>query len=103
MVIGAIIIGVLICASVILTAFVGRNSSCDFDTGMIMGGIIATLMVIEVYLLADIIGEPKPSALDVYRGNTELEIQSVNGTPIDSVVVFKNKNNYGTQNKFRNK
>ena len=25
----------------------------------------------------------------VYRGNTELEITSVNGTPIDTVVIFK--------------
>ena len=83
--------GILICVSVILTAFKGRNSRCDFDIGVIMGGVIATLMTIEVYLLADIIGEPKPSALDVYRGNTELEITSVNGTPIDSVVVFKEK------------
>lgn len=90
MIIGAIIIGILICVSVICTAFEGRNSSCDFDTGVIMGGGIAILMTIEVYLLADIIGEPKPSAIDVYRGNTELEITSVNGTPIDSVVVFKN-------------
>lgn len=91
MVIGAIIIGILICVSVILTAFVDRNSSYDFDTGMIIGGGIATLMTIEVYLLANIIGEQKPSAIDVYRVNTELEITSVNGTPIDSVVVFKEK------------
>ena len=86
-----IIIGILLCVSVILTAFKGRNSSCDFDTGVIMGGIIAILMTIEVGLLADIIGEPKPSALDVYRGNTELEITSVNGVPTDTVVVFKEK------------
>lgn len=91
MIIDAIILGILICVSVILTALVGRNISCDFDTGVIMGGSIATLMTIEVYLLADIIGEPKPSAIDVYRGNTELEITSVNGTPIDTVVVFKEK------------
>ena len=82
--------GILICVSVILTAFKGRNSSCDFDTGVIMGGIIAILMTIEVVLLADIIGEQKPSAIDVYRGNTELEITSVNGVPTDTVVVFKN-------------
>ena len=91
MIILAIIVGILICVLVILTAFVGRNSSYDFDTGVIMGGSIAILMTTEVYLLADIIGEPKPSAIDVYRGNTELEITSVNGTPIDSVVVFKEK------------
>ena len=87
--IGVIIVGILICVSVILTAFVGRNSSCDFDNGVIMGGSIAMLMTIEVYLLADIIGDTKPSAIDVYRGNTELEITSVNGVPTDSVVVFK--------------
>ena len=63
-----IIIGILLCVSVILTAFKGRNSSCDFDTGVIMGGGMAILMTIEVYLLADIIGKPKPSALDVYQG-----------------------------------
>ena len=89
--IGVILIGILICVLVILTAFVGRISSCDFDTGVIMGGGIAILMTIEVYLLADIIGKPKPSALDVYRGNTELEITSVNGVPTDSVAVFKEK------------
>ena len=89
--IGVIIVGILICVLVILTAFVGRNSSCDFDNGVIMGGSIAMLMTIEVYLLADIIGKPKPSALDVYRGNTELEITSVNGVPTDTVVLFKEK------------
>ena len=86
-----ILMGILICGFVILAAILGRNSRCDFDTGVIMGGVIATLMTIEVYLLADIIGEPKPSAIDVYRGNTELEITSVNGVPTDTVVVFKGK------------
>ena len=91
MVIDAIILGIFICVSVILTALKGRNSSCDFDNGVIMGGFAAILMTIEVVLLADIIGKPEPSALDVYRGNTELEITSVNGMPIDTVVVFKEK------------
>ena len=91
MIIGAIIAGVLICILVIISLYISKSSTEDYDIGIIIGGIIATLMVIEVYLLADIIGEPKPSAIDVYRGNTELEITSVNGTQIDSVVVFKEK------------
>jgi hypothetical protein len=33
--------------------------------------------------------QPKPTALDVYRGLTELEITSDNGVPQDTVVVFK--------------
>ena len=89
--IGVIIVGILILVSVIWTAFEGRNSSCDFNIGVPMGIAIGTLMTIEFCLLADIMGKPKPSAIDVYRGNTELEITSVNGTPIDSVVVFKEK------------
>lgn len=31
-----------------------------------------------------------PTAIDVYRGKTELEITSVNGVPRDTVVVWKN-------------
>lgn len=89
MIIGAIIVGILICILIILSFRISNNSTEDFDIGIIIGGIITTLMVTEVSLLTDIIGEPKPSAIDVYRGNTELEITSVNGTPIDTVVVFK--------------
>ena len=33
----------------------------------------------------------KPSALDVYKGNTTLEITYKDGIPVDSVVVFKDK------------
>lgn len=32
-----------------------------------------------------------PSALDVYRGKTELRITSVNGVPTDTIVVYKYK------------
>ena len=91
MIIGAIIVGILIGILIILSFHISNDSTEDFDIGFIIGCIMTILMVIEVYLLSNIIGEPKPSALDVYRGNTELEITSVNGTPIDSVVVFKEK------------
>lgn len=90
MVIGAIIAGILICILIILSFHISNNSTEDFDIGFIIGGIITILVIIEVYLLSNIIGKPTPSAIDVYRGNTELEITSVNGTPIDTVVVFKN-------------
>lgn len=90
MIIGAIIVGILICILIILSFHISNNSTEDFDIGVIIGGIITILVIIEVYLLSNIIGKPTPSALDVYRGNTELEITSVNGTPIDTVVVYKN-------------
>ena len=54
-----IIVGILICISVILTALVGRNSSCDFNMGVPMGIAIGTLMTIELCLLDDIMGMNK--------------------------------------------
>lgn len=88
MVTGAIIVGIVIFALMIYGFYLSEDGS-DFDTGVSIGMIMAILIFIEAVLLGSIIEEPTPSALDVYRGNTELEITSVNGTPIDTVVVFK--------------
>jgi hypothetical protein len=85
----AIILGVYIFALIIFVLRLGNNSVVDFNIGVFFGAIITILIIIEIGLVANIIEEPTPSALDVYRGNTELEITSVNGTPIDTVVVFK--------------
>ena len=90
MVIGATLVGVFILGLIIFAFCISENKNGDFDTGVSIGVIIALLFAIEMNLVSDIIAKPKPSALDVYRGNTELEITSVNGTPIDTVVVFKN-------------
>ena len=91
MIIGAIILGILICILIILSFHISNNSTEDFDIGVIIGCFMTILVIIEVYLLSNIIGKPTPSALEVYRGNTELEITSVNGVPTDSVAVFKEK------------
>lgn len=88
MVTGAIIVGIVIFALIILWDYASDNGG-SFETGSWLGVIISILFVMEVILVSNIIKEPTPSALDVYRGNTELEITSVNGTPIDTVVVFK--------------
>jgi uncharacterized membrane protein len=50
---------------------------------------------IGAYLLSSGImiheGSCKPTAIDVYQGKTTLEITYKDGVPVDSVVVFKNK------------
>ena len=89
--IGVVIIGILICALVIFSLYMNDNSTNDFYKGLWIVIIIMILIIFEVNLLSNIIGKPTPSALDVYRGNTELEITYVNETPIDTVVVFKKK------------
>ena len=92
MIIGAIIVVVLIFALIILCSYISDRCDGSFDAGVFIGAVTMILMVIEICLVSIITEKPTPSALDVYRGNTELEITSVNGTPIDTVVVFKNKN-----------
>ena len=91
MIIGAVIVGILICILIILSFRISNNSTEDFDIGFIIGGIIATLMVIEVNLLSNIIGKPTPSAIDVYQGKTTIEYTIRGGVKVDSVVVFKEK------------
>ena len=91
MIIGAIIVGVFIVALMFLATYIDERYGGNFDAGIFIGVFITILVVIEICLVAEIIGKPTPSALDVYRGNTELEITSINGTPIDTVVVFKKR------------
>ena len=73
----------------VLWAFFRERGGSSFDTGVFIGVVIMTLVIIEICIISNIIEKPRPSAIDVYRGNTELEITSVNGTPIDTIVVFK--------------
>ena len=47
--------------------------------------------IFGILLLNYIAQEIKPSAIDVYRGKTTLEITYKDGIPTDTVVVFKEK------------
>lgn len=89
MIIGAIIVGISILALITLGLYIGKRCDDNFDVGVFLGMILAVLIIVETTLVAGIIYGPRPSALDVYRGNTELEITSINGIPTDTVVVFK--------------
>lgn len=67
--------------------------SCTSD-GLqgLAGQVYAWCIVAAIFIADENISEPTPTALDVYRGNTELKITSVNGVPTDTVVVFKSTN-----------
>ena len=64
---------------------VGTDKDKDWNIwiyilGLISGGV--TLLGIFSY---------EPTAMDVYKGKTELKITYKGDVPVDSVVVFKNK------------
>ena len=58
-------------------------------------GLAFLLGIIGAYILSGGImmyqESYKPTAMDVYKGKTTLEITYKDGVPVDSVVVFKNK------------
>ena len=89
MIIGAIIVGLLIFILYILAVLDSNRYGDRFDAGVFKGAMITSLIFLETLLIITIAEEPTPSALDVYRGNTELEITSVNGISTDTIVVFK--------------
>ena len=63
-----------------------------WQSGGSTSGVIAVLLLSISSGLFVNYNNNQPSALDVYRGNTTLEITSVNGVPKDTTVIFKNKN-----------
>lgn len=71
----------------IVICFLGDDDSITFLGVMICicGGVLLGFSVAEIKQ------EKVPTAIDVYRGKTTLEITYKDSIAIDSVVVFKNK------------
>ena len=82
----------ILAITLLIMVFIGITlSSCsDFIGGTTYG--IATLTVCIITFVPAVfitIQLRNPTAIDVYRGRTVLEITYRNGVPIDSAVVFK--------------
>lgn len=62
------------------------------DNDKFMGFItISSTVLVSITLMVALYLKEKPKAIDVYRGNTTLEITYKDRMPIDSTVVWKNK------------
>ena len=67
-----------------------NNYDCIIPTGIICGGIT---LILGIFVIVDSYSGPNPKAIDVYRGNTELQITQkvVNNVVVsqDTTVVWK--------------
>lgn len=61
--------------------------NCPIDD--LIGNMILSIIIGALLLGITISMGNEPRAIDVYRGNTELEIHSINNIPQDTVVVWK--------------
>lgn len=96
MIIAAIILGLIIIGLIVLINFLSSRNYDDFDDGFRLGVALIIFCAIEIGIVSDIIGEPKPTPMDVYQGKTTLEYTIRDGEVIDSVVIFKD-NVYGNK------
>lgn len=66
-----------------------------YDSGngnWLVSGIFTFILFILISIIAYNIDDAnKPTAIDVYKGNTTLEITYRDSIPIDTIVVYKNK------------
>ena len=91
-----VIVGLVIGVFLILCLQWNREKE-TYGFGMLCGGFMVALCFIETICICEIIDEPCPNAMDVYRGKTTLKYEVVDGVKVDSVVVFK-ENHYERQN-----
>lgn len=76
---------VVIIAGVMATKLANYKNSYSIICLILM----IILCCINAYCVAIIVNQP--TAIDVYKGKTELQITYKGTIPVDSVVVFKNK------------
>ena len=70
---------------------IGVTIVCRISNGKPIGLIALILLLFSFVLFIECISKETPTAIDVYRGNTTLEITSINGVSTDTVVIFKKK------------
>ena len=81
------IIGVIISVGVMVFFAFLDNDSVEY---LIWGGICIMALFASLCVIVESIA-PSPTALDVYRGKTTLEITYRDSVAVDSVVVYKMK------------
>ena len=81
------IIGIIISVGVMVFFAFLDNDSVEY---LMWGGICIMGLFASLYVIVESIA-PSPTALDVYRGKTTLEITYRDSVAVDSVVVYKMK------------
>jgi hypothetical protein len=67
-----------------------NDSKLKYFKGFVVGLLVGTAIVMASVFIT-MFTSPIPTAIDVYRGKTDLEITYRNGEIVDSTVVFKNE------------
>ena len=75
--------------AVLLSLAIANNDSCSNFIIGVFEGVVSLVLVLCVFNLCMPDSSKNPSAIDVYRGKTELEVTYRDSIAIDSTVVWK--------------
>lgn len=75
---------IILAALVVVGMVINFNDNYDIRGYGLVFSFFASIVIILL-----IIQIPKPTAIDVYRGKTTLEITYKDSVPVDSIVVWK--------------
>lgn len=64
---------------------------CDMSNNSYGAATITVGVILLLSAILSVIDKTKPTAIDVYRNKTTLEVTYKSGVTVDSIVVFKNK------------
>lgn len=81
----------IVWAVLLSLAIANNDSSSNFIIG-VFEGVVSFVLVLLIFHLCMPDSSKNPSAIDVYRGRTSLEVTYLDGAPVDSTVVFKREN-----------
>ena len=84
-----IVIGILLLLGAVALGFYINASAIDGESAYFGIGCVASVMFLAGMLCVAYGTDNTPTALDVYRGKTTLEITYRGGVAVDSVVVYK--------------
>ena len=92
-----IIIVIILCITMFVIGFFMINIGIEYNkfweelVGCIV--VISSIIILAAIFVNSYVedSESKPQAIDVYRGKTTLQITYQDSVPVDTVVVYKNK------------
>lgn len=75
----------------IVLVIIGAGALCILTSGNPKGLTALIIVVLGMAFVLESVHKYNPQAIDVYRGNTTLQVTYQDSVAVDSVVIFKKK------------
>lgn len=87
-----ILLTILLTSAFYMLIWFAIGFASNFDASQLAGCIMASFVIMIIFIAITLIfidADFEPRAIEVYRGNTTLEITYRDSIPVDSIVILK--------------